>query len=307
MKTRPNVRPLLLALLYSAVWPAGSFSQESAPAPAPAVVRSITQDEIRADFEDFTGRAPNSAETRKYVMLAQQHGWDRQTFREEFRRSDECRAVTPARAIDSAFRDLLHRKPTWNEREELGRHFERDDWTPGRLRQHLRESDEFRMREVDAAIEHAYRELLDRRPDIEGRSHYRELMLRRGMTEEELYRKIKDSQEFRVTVPNARITRAYMAVLKRKPDQRGLESYRAKVVNGGWTQEQIEKDLRRSAEYAALVDDIIRRLYIEVLKREPDPKGLKSYREAMLERGWSEEKLRNDLRRSEEYRQAHRR
>jgi peptidase inhibitor family I36 len=51
------------------------------------------------------------------------------------------------------------------------------------------------------------------------------------------------------------------------------------------------------------VDRIIRRAYRDVLDREPDQQGLRLYRSRMLDDGWSEERVRETLRTSPEYRQ----
>src|SRR5262245_38355160 len=51
------------------------------------------------------------------------------------------------------------------------------------------------------------------------------------------------------------------------------------------------------------VDRIIRRAYQDVLNREPDAQGLRLYRSRMLDEGWSEERVRETLRTSPEYRQ----
>ena len=51
------------------------------------------------------------------------------------------------------------------------------------------------------------------------------------------------------------------------------------------------------------VDRIIRRAYLDILDREPDPEGLRLYRSRMLNDGWPEERVRDTLRTSPEYRQ----
>ncbi len=108
--------------------------------------------------------------------------------------------------------------------------------------------DEYPERRVDVIIERAYRDLLERAPDPEGREHYRQL-IRQGGTEEQMRARIRESVEYRVTLPDAKTTRAYRNVLGREPDPSGLESYRRKIVDKGWTERDVENDLRRSAEY----------------------------------------------------------
>lgn len=103
-------------------------------------------------------------------------------------------------------------------------------------------------RRIDLAIDRAYRELLERAPDPEGREHYRKL-LREGLAEGQMRDRIRKSVEYRVTLPDAKTRRAYRKVLGREPDPGGLVSYRKKIVDKGWTERDVENDLRRSAEY----------------------------------------------------------
>jgi hypothetical protein len=111
-----------------------------------------------------------------------------------------------------------------------------------------RDRDEYQERRVDVIIERAYRDLLERVPDPEGREHYRQL-IHQGCTEEQMRDRIRESVEYRVALPDAKTTRAYRKVLGREPDPSGLESYRRKIVDKGWTEKDVENDLRRSAEY----------------------------------------------------------
>jgi hypothetical protein len=46
---------------------------------------------------------------------------------------------------------------------------------------------------------------------------------------------------------------------------------------------------------------IVREAYRDILRREPDPRGLREYTDAMVRRGWSEADVRRALRRSDEY------
>lgn len=49
-------------------------------------------------------------------------------------------------------------------------------------------------------------------------------------------------------------------------------------------------------------DVIVRRAYQDVLNREPDQDGLRIYRSHIIDDNWSEDQVRNDLRRSSEFR-----
>jgi hypothetical protein len=65
----------------------------------------------------------------------------------------------------------------------------------------------------------------------------------------------------------------------------------------------VREEFRRSDEYRREgVECIIRRAYLDLLGREADARGLAQYRRNLLERGWNEGDMCDDLRRSEEYR-----
>lgn len=49
-------------------------------------------------------------------------------------------------------------------------------------------------------------------------------------------------------------------------------------------------------------DLVIRRAYQDILERDPDERGLRHYRSMMIDRRWSESDVRDNLRRSDEYR-----
>jgi hypothetical protein len=53
---------------------------------------------------------------------------------------------------------------------------------------------------------------------------------------------------------------------------------------------------RRAAE------NIVRRAYRDILARDPDPDGLRSYRDRLVRGDWSEDDVRADIRRSQEFR-----
>lgn len=100
------------------------------------------------------------------------------------------------------------------------------------------------------------------------------------------------------------VREAYYDVLGRAPDPSGMKTYRKKVMEEGWSAGNIRDELRESREFKNnRVDILIRRSYQTVLGRDPDPAGLKAYRKAMTEEGWSEERLRDVLRKSDEYKQ----
>ncbi len=51
-------------------------------------------------------------------------------------------------------------------------------------------------------------------------------------------------------------------------------------------------------------DVVVRRAYEDILNREPDKEGLRLYRSRMIDDKWSEQDVRNDLRKSKEYKKV---
>ncbi|SDR96904.1 hypothetical protein [Opitutus sp. GAS368] len=103
--------------------------------------------------------------------------------------------------------------------------------------------------------------------------------------------------------PEVIIKRAYLDLLGREPDASGLRDYRALVIDQGWTESMVRDQIRRGDEFRHEgADRIVRRAYLEVLGREADPGGLKTYRANLLEKDWTEGDVRDALRKSEEYR-----
>jgi hypothetical protein len=101
------------------------------------------------------------------------------------------------------------------------------------------------------------------------------------------------------------VTRAYREVLNRAPDPEGLATYRQRLMYEGWTERQIFEQLQRSGEARGVnADETIRKIYREVLGRDPDPNGLAHYR-AKWRDGWTQGQIRDDLQRSKEGREGH--
>ena len=117
------------------------------------------------------------------------------------------------------------------------------------------------------------------------------------------------------------IERVFDDELGRRPSDRELRRYRELVFEDDWTERDIRSDLRRqesdrpgggrpgsgsggygsgSRPSSAQVDRIIREAYRDLLDREPDPEGLRNYRNLMLDDGWSERDVRDAIRRSGE-------
>lgn len=100
------------------------------------------------------------------------------------------------------------------------------------------------------------------------------------------------------------IARAYEDVLLRAPDGDGLRYFRGLMIDQGWTEQMVRAHLRKSDEFRGpVINRIIERAYQDVLGRAPDRSGLDHYRNQILNRGLTEQGLRDALRRSDEFRQ----
>lgn len=171
---------------------------------------------------------------------------------------------------------------------------------------------------ADGAIIRSFRSVVGRAPTERELMRYRALMIRNGWSEQDVRRDLAARTDYRRfrndtgTRPTAAIRAAYQDILGRDPDPEGLRSYREKMTREGWTEQDVRDALRSSAEYAsatgrtASADRIIRRAYWDVLKREPDPEGLATYRREILENGWEYHDLRQVLARSQERRDTRR-
>jgi len=101
---------------------------------------------------------------------------------------------------------------------------------------------------------------------------------------------------------DAAIKRAYQELLGREPDESGRRSYRNLMIDQGWTEKMVRDHIQQGQEFRHEgADRIIRRAYLDVLGREVDPSGLGHYRKYMLEKNWTEGDVRDDLRKSAEY------
>jgi hypothetical protein len=104
------------------------------------------------------------------------------------------------------------------------------------------------------------------------------------------------------------IRRAYMEILDREPDPQGFLLYRNHMLNDGWSEDRVRDTLRSSPEFrskggmtVAKAQEIVRRAYLEVLKREPDP-GSQPFVEKVMRDKWSQQDVERELRKSDEYR-----
>jgi Peptidase inhibitor family I36 len=127
-------------------------------------------------------------------------------------------------------------------------------------------------------------------------------------TEDRGNRDSRDQRDRRSDDADRIVRRAYQDVLGRDPDAAGLRQYRSRIIDDGWTEEQVRESLRSSPEYRekttmtrAKAEDVVRRAYLAVLKREPDA-GSAGYVNRVLRDKWSQEDVERELRKSSEFR-----
>lgn len=108
--------------------------------------------------------------------------------------------------------------------------------------------------------------------------------------------------------PDRIVRRAYEDILDRKPDSAGLRLYRSRIIDDGWSEAEVREALRNSPEYREKntmtypkAQDIVRRAYLSVLKREPDADS-RGYVDKVFRDHWTQQDVERELRQSSEYR-----
>jgi TorA maturation chaperone TorD len=165
----------------------------------------------------------------------------------------------------------------------------------------------------DAVITRAFRDILKREPTSTEMRRYRSLMRDAYWTEADVREDVrairdrKDGWDRPPSDPDRIIRRAYQDILHREPDPDGLRHYRIEMIDNGWTEQDVRRALRTSAEHEKVrqesADRVIRRAYQDLLGREPDERGLTRYRTEMLRNSWTERDVREAIRKSPEYRE----
>ncbi|MDA7916633.1 hypothetical protein N9B49_00265 [bacterium] len=98
------------------------------------------------------------------------------------------------------------------------------------------------------------------------------------------------------------VERAYNEVLGRSPDASGRSTYARVVRERGWDESRLRKELRKSPEFQQeIVPRTIQKAYRDLLGRDVDPNGLRTYTSRMIKSGWSEGRIRDSLKKSAEY------
>lgn len=220
------------------------------------------------------------------------------------------------KAIERAFEDVLDREPTEREFRRYRDLMEDEYWTERDIRDDLRERSDYRRHEdPEKVIRRAYEDILDREPDRDGLRLYRSRMIDDDWTEQDVREALRSSPEYakhRQESADKIVRRAYEEIFDREPDSRGLRMYRSKVLNQGWDEQDVRRALKKSPEYRERnrisgedAEEIVRRAYLSVLDREPDPGGMTGFKIKVLNDHWNEQDVARELRKSDEYRNKH--
>jgi TorA maturation chaperone TorD len=105
------------------------------------------------------------------------------------------------------------------------------------------------------------------------------------------------------------VRRAFQSVLQRDPTGSELRRYRSLMEDEHWSEADVRRDLGSRTDYQRYSTNkrsmqpevIIRRAYRDILGRDPDAEGMRTYRSNIIERNWSEQDVREALRNSPEY------
>jgi TorA maturation chaperone TorD len=226
------------------------------------------------------------------------------------------------RMIERAFSDVLRRSPDDRELRRYRLRVEEDHWNEDDIRADLRARQDYRSHterterdrgsyDVDRMIRAAYQDILGRDPDPQGLRDYRRRVVEDGWTERQVRDALRKSQEHAenpTAAADRTIRRAYQDILGRAPDASGLASYRNQIVYHGWDEHDVREALMRSPEYREKntmtpdkAREIVRRAYLSVLGREPDPAS-EGWVQKVLREHWTEREVARELRNSDEYR-----
>ena len=224
------------------------------------------------------------------------------------------------KAIIRAFEDVLDRQPTDRELRRYRDLMYDEHWTERDVRDDLRNRSDYsrnsqrKVQDPDRVVRRAYQDILHREPDAEGLRLYRSRMIDQNWTEQDVREALRKSPEYSQRSSESAdkiVRRAYQDVLGREPDTNGLYTYRNKVLNQGWDEQDVSAALRKSPEYRQKnamtreqAEEVVRRAYESVLGREPDA-GSRGYVDHVLRDHWSEADVARELRNSDEYRSKH--
>ena len=106
------------------------------------------------------------------------------------------------------------------------------------------------------------------------------------------------------------VRRAFDDVHRREPTDRELHYYARKMEDERWSDGDLRNEIRQGVREVRDdrrrgedADRVVRRAYQDILDREPDSAGMRLYRSRIIDDDWSEQDVREALRKSPEYRE----
>jgi hypothetical protein len=146
--------------------------------------------------------------------------------------------------------------------------------------------------------------LLYREPDPSGFNRYLALLEDGSIDEQQLISDIKKSDEYRLKHTNSDLINiAFIQLLNSEPIDSEFNRYLALLEDGSIDEQQLISDIKKSDEYKLLAknSEIVRKCYLEVLYREPDPSGFNAFLDHLKNDGIDEQQLVSKLKKSDEY------
>lgn len=111
-----------------------------------------------------------------------------------------------------------------------------------------------------------------------------------------------DREKFRGD-PDKAVKTIFLEVLGRDPGANEARDFKGRLLHEGWNERMLRDHLRTEEHYRVeAADRIIKRAFLDLFGRDVDARALGVYRRNMLERNWTESDVRDDLRKSPEYR-----
>jgi hypothetical protein len=276
---------------------------------------------VESIFEDKVGRLPNRSEMDEYCDLSLSRRYDRSSLErlivqdyqgvyEPYSNHDDYRYRYDRYSsgdeadliVREAYLDILGREPDPEGLRNYRSLMIDRGWSERRLREHLANSPEVLWERNSKIVIRAYQDLLDREPSTRELEVAVEQIGQRKWDEKRYRDEVRKSTEYQHTRPRAMIEQAYREVLLRDADAGSFEGLRREILRNNWTLKQVKDHLRKSSEYQNVtIPKMVREAYLEVLKREPDPNGERTYLKRARE-GWTFEQIKDHMRKSDEYR-----
>ncbi len=282
------------------------------------VDEGMAREWVNESFTQYVGRRPNSRELEEYCELVLDDGYDYESIQHRidwehngmngrYRGANQGQNYYEYQRIDrmisSAYRDTFRSQPDRDQFRDYRRSILNEGWSEAQFKQQLNRERAQIWRDLQDAVTVAYEELLERKPSTVNRDRYVEAMFNDRWSNKQLYDEIRKSREYQYDRPNRIIKAAYRNVLLREVDQGAIEPLRQSIVKQNWKLIDVENNLRKSKEYRTeTIYKMIDIAYEEVLNREPDEYGINYYSRRLLE-GWTLEDIKEDMRKSDEYRE----